>query len=61
MQVVTDVEARANNTVIEALSSVLESEVKTQNIVKSAVIATGKLQRYLAEQTRRLTNCNPIV
>ena len=39
MQVVTDVEACANNKVNEALSSVLESEVKTQRIVKSVKIA----------------------
>ena len=37
MQVVTDVEARAKNVVNEALSSVLESEIKTQRIVKAAV------------------------
>ena len=42
MQVVTDVEARANNRVNEALSSVLESEVKTQLIVKSAVHSSNK-------------------
>ena len=42
MQVVTDVEARANNRVNEALSSVLESKVKTQLIVKSAVHSSNK-------------------
>jgi hypothetical protein len=33
---VSDVEARADNRVNEALSSVLESEVKTQRLVKAA-------------------------
>ena len=42
MQVVTDVEARANNRVNEALSSVLESEVKTQCIVKSVVHSSNR-------------------
>ena len=50
MQVVTDVEARANNTVNEVLSSVLESEVKTQNIVKSAVHSSN---RKIAKISRR--------
>jgi hypothetical protein len=42
MQVVTDVEARANNRVNEALSSVLESEVKTQCIIKSVVHSSNR-------------------
>ena len=50
MQVVTDVEAHANNTVNEVLSSVLESEVKTQNIVKSAVHSSN---RKIAKISRR--------
>jgi hypothetical protein len=50
MQVVTDVEARANNTVNKALSSVLESEVKTQRIVKSAVHSSN---RIIAKISRR--------
>jgi ribosomal protein L32 len=37
MQVVTDVEARANNRVNKVNESVLESKVKTQRIVKSVV------------------------
>ena len=37
MQVVTDVEAHAKNSVNKALSSVLESDVKTQRIVKAGV------------------------
>ena len=50
MQVVKDVEARANNRVNEALSSVLESEVKTQCIVKSVVHSSN---RKIAKISRR--------
>jgi hypothetical protein len=50
MQVVIDVEARANNTVNKALSSVLESEVKTQRIVKSAAHSSN---RIIAKISRR--------
>jgi len=50
MQVVTDVEACANNGVNEALSSVLESEVKTQRIVKSVVHSSN---RKIAKISRR--------
>ena len=50
MQVVTDVEARANDRVNEALSSVLESAVKTQHIVKSVVHSSN---RKIAKISRR--------
>ena len=50
MQVVTDVEARANNAVNKALSSVLESEVKTQRIVKSAAHSSNQI---IAKISRR--------
>ena len=50
MQVVTDVEARANNRVNEVNESVLESEVKTQRIVKSVVHSSN---RKIAKISRR--------
>ena len=46
----SDVEARADNRVNEALSSVLESEVKTQCIVKSVVHSSN---RKIAKISRR--------
>ena len=50
IQVVSDVEARADNRVNEALSSVLESEVKTQRLVKAAEHSS---KRKIAKISRR--------
>ena len=50
MQVVTDVEAHANNRVNEVNESVLESDVKTQHIVKSVVHSSN---RKIAKISRR--------
>ena len=50
MQVVTDVEARANNRVNKVNESVLESKVKTQRIVKSVVHSSN---RKIAKISRR--------
>ena len=56
MQVVTDVEARANNTVNKALSSVLESEVKTQRIVKSAVHSSNRIIVKISRRANKRIN-----
>jgi len=50
---VSDVEARADNRVNEALSSVLESEVKTQRLVKAA---EHSCKRKIAKISRSANN-----
>jgi hypothetical protein len=54
MQVVTDVEARAKNSVDKALSNVLESEVKTHHIVKAAVHSCNQKFSTISCRTNKI-------
>ena len=62
MQVVTDVKASAENSVNKALSSVLESEVKTQHIVKAAVHSCNRKVATISRRANKMMiNCKQIM
>ena len=54
MQVVTDVEAHAKNSVNKALSSVLESDVKTQRIVKAGVHSCNRNVATISHRANKM-------